>query len=398
VTFDVERARADTPGCREIVHLNNAGASLPPQVVLETVVAHLELEARIGGYAAADAAAEPLAAVYDSVASLIGANPDEIALVESATRAWDMAFYALAATLEPGDRVLVGQSEYASNVIAALQVARRTGAVVDAVPDDERGQLSVDALAAMIDERTKLVAIGWIPTQGGLVNPVHAVGAVTRGRGVPFLLDATQAAGQLVIDVDTIGCDFLCATGRKYLRAPRGTGFLYVRRDWIERLEPPFLDVHAARWVAADRIEIRPDARRFESWEASYANRLGLGAAVDYARGWSGPAIEARVLGLGEALRDRLRAVPGVTLHDLGVQRCALVSFTVAGVDPFALAAQLRTAGINISVSTIDFARLDFEARGLQAVARASPHYYNTEAELDRLAEAVSDAAMRASP
>ena len=181
MTFDVERARADTPGCREIVHLNNAGASLPPQVVLETVVAHLELEARIGGYAAADAAAEPLAAVYDSVASLIGANPDEIALVESATRAWDMAFYALAATLEPGDRVLVGQSEYASNVIAALQVARRTGAVVDAVPDDERGQLSVDALAAMIDERTKLVAIGWIPTQGGLVNPVHSAGRDSSG-------------------------------------------------------------------------------------------------------------------------------------------------------------------------------------------------------------------------
>ena len=296
-----------------------------------------------------------------------------------------MACYTLAAGWRPGDRVLTSRSEYASNVIGLLQLAQRTGASVEVVPDDESGQLSVDALREMVDDRVRLVTMSWIPTQGGLVNPAAAVGAVTREAGVPYLLDACQAVGHLPVDVGTLGCDFLSATGRKYLRAPRGTGLLYVRADLIETLEPPFLDVHAARWTAPDVIEVRPDARRFESWEHSVANRLGLGAAVDYALELGADAIRDCVLALGDALRERLAGVPGVTLHDLGVGRCGIVTFTLNGVDPDALAARLREERINISVSTIDFARFDFEARGLQAVNRASVHYYNTEDELDRL-------------
>jgi selenocysteine lyase/cysteine desulfurase len=300
-------------------------------------------------------------------------------------------FYALATSFVPGDRILTSRSEYASNVIAYLQVARRTGAVVEVVPDDEHGQLSVDALRDMIDERVRLVAISWIPTQGGLVNPAADVGVVTRAAGVPYLLDACQAVGQLAIDVERLGCDFLSATGRKYLRAPRGTGLLYVRDDWIERLEPPFLDVHAARWVRDDEIAIRDDARRFETWEHSVASRLGLGAAVDYALAIGVDAVAERVTALGEALRVRLRDVPGVTLHDLGTRRCGIVTFTLEREDPFALAARLRDAGINISVSTIDFARFDLGGRGLDAIARASVHYYNTEEELDRLVTALAE-------
>ena len=191
----------------------------------------------------------------------------------------------------------------------------------------------------MLDDRVRLVAISWIPTQGGLVNPAAEVGAVARDAGVPYLLDACQAAGQLPIDVDALGCDFLSATGRKYLRAPRGTGLLYVRREWIEQLEPPFLDVHAARWVRDDAIEIRDDARRFETWEHSVANQLGLGAAVDYALAIGIDAIEERVTMLGDALRERLGTLPGVTLRDLGTRRCGIVTFTVDDEDPFALAA-----------------------------------------------------------
>jgi selenocysteine lyase/cysteine desulfurase len=388
--IDVERVRADTPGCHEVVHLNNAGAALPPRVVVDTVIEHLELEARVGGYTAADTVAERSAAVYSSVARLVGAAADEIALVESATRAWDMAFYALAARFGPGDRILTARSEYASNVIAFLQIARRTGAQVKVIPDDEHGQLSVDALLDMLDDRVKLVAISWIPTQGGLVNPAAAVGKLTRAAGVPYLLDACQAAGHLPIDVHALGCDFLSATGRKYLRAPRGTGFLYVGREWIERLEPPFLDVHAARWVRDDTFEIRSDARRFEAWEHSVAARLGLGSAVDYANSIGIDAISERVTMLGNLLRDRLGSVRGVTLRDLGAQRCGIVTFTVADEDPFALATRLRAENINISVSTIDFARYDFGGRGLDAVARASVHYYNTEDELDRFVDSLA--------
>jgi selenocysteine lyase/cysteine desulfurase len=387
--IDVARVRADTPGCHDVVHLNNAGAALPPRVVVDTVVAHLELEALIGGYAAADDVSARSAAVYDSVAELIGASADEIALVENATRAWDMAFYSLSSSFAPGDRILTSRAEYASNVIAFLQVARRTGARVEVVPDDEDGQLSIDALRAMVDDRVRLVAISWIPTQGGLVNPAHEVGAVAREAGVPYLLDACQAAGQLPVDVDALACDFLSATGRKYLRGPRGTGFLYVRRELVASLDPPFLDVHAARWVAAGEIAVRDDARRFESWEHSVANRLGLGAAVDYALALGPDAIAERVTRLGESLRARLVDVPGLVLHDLGRRRCGIVTFTIAGVDPYELATALRRRHINISVSTIDFARFDFESRGLDAVARASVHYYNTDDELTRFVDAL---------
>lgn len=372
-----------------MVHLNNAGAALPPRVVVDTVIEHLELEARVGGYAAADAVAARSNAVYDSVASLISAAPDEIALVENATRAWDMAFYALAATFSPGDRILTSRAEYASNVIGFLQAARRTGVHVEVIPDDETGQLSVDALRAMLDERVRLIAVSWIPTQGGLVNPAAAIGVVARDAGVPYLLDACQAVGQVPVAVDTLGCDFLSATGRKYLRGPRGTGFLYVRGSRWAGLEPPFLDVHAAQWAPGDQVVMRADARRFESWEHSVANRLGLGAAVDYALALGVDAIAARVFALAGSLRDQLARVPGLTLHDLGQEQCGIVTFTIDGVDVYELAARLRAQGLNISVSTIDFARYDFEARGLEAVARASVHYYNTEDELTRLVESL---------
>jgi selenocysteine lyase/cysteine desulfurase len=388
--IDVARVRADTPGCHDVIHLNNAGAALPPRVVVDTVIDHLELEARVGGYAAADDVGARETAVYDSIAALVGAAPAEIALVENATRAWDLAFYALASSFVTGDRILTSRAEYASNVIAFLQVARRTGVEVQVIPDDESGQLSVDALRAMIDERVRLVAMSWIPTQSGLVNPAAAVGDVTRSSGVPYLLDACQAAGQLPIDVDDLGCDFLSATGRKYLRGPRGTGFLYARRETTAALEPPFLDVHAARWVSDEQITVRDDARRFESWEHSVANRLGLGAAVDYALALGVDTIAARVIGLATGLRDRLGAVPGLTLHDRGHDLCGIVTFTIDGVDPYELAARLRTESINISVSTIDFARFDFEARGLEQVCRASVHYYNTDEELDRFVAAIT--------
>jgi selenocysteine lyase/cysteine desulfurase len=390
--IDVGRVRADTPGCHDVAHFNNAGAALPTRAVLDTVVEHLELEARVGGYMAGDLVADRSTAVYASVAALLGASADEIALVENATRAWDMVAYSLGAAFGPGDRVLTSQSEYASNVIGLLQLAARTGASVEVVPDDASGQLSVDALEEMLDERVRLVAISWIPTQGGLVNPAAAVGAVTRAARVPYLLDACQAAGQLPIGVDSLGCDFLSATGRKYLRAPRGTGFLYVRREWIERLEPVFLDVHAARWAPGNRVIPRTDARRFESWERSVANQLGLGAAVDYALALGADAIASRVLALAATLREQLAAVPGLTLHDRGIEQCGIVTFSVDGVDVYELAANLRAQQVNISVSTVDFARYDFEARGLTAVNRASVHYYNTEEELARLVDAVATA------
>jgi len=386
--IDLKRLRADTPGCAKVAHFNNAGASLPPKPVLEAVVDHLKLEAQIGGYEAANKANDRLEAVYASVAKLINAKPDEIALVENATRAWDMAFYAL--PFKPGDRILTGIAEYASNVISYLQIAKKTGAVVEPVPNDKYGQVSVADLERMIDKRVKLISFTHVPTNGGLINPAAQIGAVAKRHGIPFLLDACQSVGQLDIDVRKIGCTMLSATGRKYLRGPRGTGFLYVRRDWIERLEPPFLDLHAAEWVAKDRYEIRKDARRFENWESFVAGRLGLGAAADYALKVGMKAIEADLTAKAAQLREGLAAIPGVTVHDIGRKKGGIVTFTKAGRSAGAIKAALGERRINVSVSGASSTLFDMSARGLRELVRASVHYVNSTAELERLIAAVA--------
>ncbi len=388
MTIDVERARSLTPGCQQVVHLNNAGASLMPTPVLDTVVGHLRREATIGGYEAAGEANERLEAVYASVAALLGAQPDEIALVENATRAWDMAFYAL--SFQPGDRILTGRAEYASNVIALLQTARRSGAEVVVIDDDEHGQISVDGLAGAVDGRTKLIAVTHVPTNGGLVNPAEAVGRLARDAGVLYLLDACQSAGQRPLDVTALGCDVLAGTGRKFLRGPRGTGFLYVRRELIEQLEPPFLDLHAADWVSPDRYEIRADARRFETWERNVAGVLGLGAAVDHALGWGLDAIAERVTALADQLRTALAGISGVVVHDKGIDRCGIVTFTVAGLGAAEVQHRLAEQAINTSVSPVAYAQLDLPARNLPDLVRASVHYFNTTDELDRAVAAVA--------
>ncbi|MFC0529407.1 aminotransferase class V-fold PLP-dependent enzyme [Phytohabitans kaempferiae] len=385
--IDVERARRETPGCAHVAHLNNAGSALPPAAVTDAVVGHLRLEERIGGYEAADVAAPEVERAYTAIARLIGCAPGEVAVVENATRAWDMAFYAF--RFRPGDRILTVRTEYASNVIALLQVASRTGSVVEVVETDEHGLPSLDHLARELERGAALVAVTHVPTHSGLVNPAAEIGALARAAGVPYLLDACQSVGQLPVDVAGIGCDMLAATGRKFLRGPRGTGFLYVSERLVERLEPPFLDLHAATWTAPGAYEIRPDARRFETWETNYAGKIGLGVAVDYALGWGLAAIEERVTALAERLRAQLHEVPGVTVRDAGTRRCGIVTFTVDGVPATEVSRRLRAAGINTSVSPMEYARLDLAARGLPDLVRASVHYYNTEEELDRLCAAL---------
>jgi selenocysteine lyase/cysteine desulfurase len=394
VTIDLTRARGDTPGAAEVLHFNNAGAALMPMPVLEAQLRHLQQEAAIGGYEAADAADDRREAVYESIARLINAERQEIALVENATVAWDLAFYAI--PFKPGDRILTARAEYASNYIAFLQVARRTGAVIEVVPSDDSGALDVGALERMLDGRVRLIAITHVPTNGGLVNPAAEVGRVARRHGVLYLLDACQSVGQMPIDVAAIGCDMLSATGRKYLRGPRGCGFLYVRRGVLDQLEPPFLDLQAATWVAPDRYELRPDARRFENWESNIAAQLGLGAAVDYALGWGLAAIEARVVALAEDLRERLRALRGVTVTDIGRKRCGIVTFTVADRASDDVAAALHQRKINAATSSPRSTLLDATARRLPPVVRASVHYYNSEDEVVRFAGVLAELAGRA--
>jgi cysteine desulfurase/selenocysteine lyase len=388
--IDLERVRADTPGVEHVAHFNNAGSALPPRQVHDAVVDHLQREAEIGGYEAAAEREERWEHTYDALARLLGTHRDEIAVIENATRAWDMAFYAF--PFKPGDRILTGHAEYASNWIALKQVAARTGATIDVVPDDESGQFDVGALQNMLDDRVKLVSLVHVPTQSGLVNPAAAVGQVTRAAGVPLLLDACQSAGQIPLDVDELGCDILSGTGRKFLRGPRGTGFLYVRSALIEQLEPPMLDMHAAEWLPDGSYRIRSDARRFENWETYYAGKIGLGVAIDYALEVGVENAWDRIRTLATRLRAELAGLPGVTLLDRGEVLGATVTFTVDGASAVEMRQLLAAERVNVSVMERESSQLDYGERGIAEAVRSSVHYYNSDEELELLVDAVSRA------
>ncbi|RED53696.1 aminotransferase class V-fold PLP-dependent enzyme [Aestuariispira insulae] len=385
--FDLDQARRETPGCKHVTHLNNAGAALMPQPVLHTQISHLELEATIGGYEAAEREQDRIEAVYDSIAQLINCHRDEIAIVENATVGWDMAFYAI--PLAEGDRILTAEAEYGANFVAYLQQAKRTGAVIDVIPSTPDGEICLESLKQMIDDRVKLISITHVPTNGGLVNPATEVGRIAREHGILYLLDACQTVGQMPINIAEIQCDMLSATGRKFLRGPRGSGFLYVRRDLIADLEPPMLDHYAAKWMAPDRYEMQSNARRFENWENNYAAKLGLGVAADYALSWGLDRTWQRCLALATQLRDGLAAIPGASLRDIGQQQCAITTFTLAGHDPFQVKQILNSQDINVSVSGPNSTLLDAQKRDLPPLIRASVHYYNSEEEIDRFLRAV---------
>jgi len=387
--IDIERARNETPGCRNVVHFNNAGAALVPQPVLDCMVTYLNLEARIGGYEAAEEKEETIKHTYDAAAALIHASPEEIAVEASATRAWDMAFYSI--PLNPGDRILTSMAEFASNYIAYLHRAEKTGARIEVVPDDEYGQLSIRDLENLLDDSVRLVSVTHIPTNGGLVNPVEDIGRVVKQSRAYYLVDACQSVGQFELDVNRVGCHFLSTTSRKYLRGPRGAGFLYIRRDCIEELDPPFLDLFSARWTATQHYEAMKDARRFETWESNYAIKLGLGAAIDYHNTWDIQAVWSRITFLADTLRTELGKIPGVVVRDLGKIKCGIVTFTVDGHDSEKFRNSLRAIGMNVSTSSALSTRLDMERRELDCVVRASVHYFNTVEEIDRFCAAVRD-------
>ncbi|UYP19884.1 aminotransferase class V-fold PLP-dependent enzyme [Rhodococcus sp. Z13] len=389
--LDLQAARRDTPGCFDRVFLDSAGSSLPPTPVLETVIAHLRREAEVGGYVAADERLDDLAAVKTSLGRLFDVPASSIALTDSASRAWTSFFYAV--PLLPGDRILLSQAEYAANAIAALQRAKTTGASVEVIPSDASGRIDVDALRGMLDERVKLVSVVHAPTNGGLVNPVREVADAAHAVGALVLLDACQSVGQLPVVVPELEVDALSGTGRKWLRGPRGTGFLYVRPRLITELEPAVLDLHGATWTAPEAYELAPDASRFELWETDVAGRLGLGAAVDYLLGLGVDAVTEAIAYRAGHLRDGLADIDGVTVHDLGVQRSGIVSFTVDGVDPVAVRDALAERSVTVTVSRRSSTLLDMSARELAAVVRASPHYFVSPADVDRFLAHVHDLA-----
>lgn len=383
--IDIAAVRADTVGCATRTHFDNAGSSLPPRPVTDAVVAHLRREEEVGGYIAET---ERLAAVedtYDACAALVGSTRDEIALVESATAAWQLAFHSI--PFQDGDRIVTCVAEYASNYLEFLRLAQRVRIAIDVVPDDEFGQIDVERAAGMITGRTRLIAITHVPTNGGLVNPAEDVGTIARANGVLYLLDACQSVGQLPIDVGAIGCDFLSFTGRKYLRAPRGTGALYAKAG--SGSEPALIDLHSATWTSPSDYDLRTDARRFENYESSVASKIGLGVAIRYALAVGIDVSWPRIRQLASRLRRRLEQIDGVTVRDKGETQCGIVTFDVRGLDAGQVKDALERDNVAVNVTYRASTLLDMTQRRISSMVRASVHYYNTDDEIDRCADLI---------
>lgn len=389
---ELARWREDTPGVQAgRIHLNNAGASLMPRPVYQAVAGHLRLEAEIGGYEAADAAAERIAAVYDDVASLIGARARNIAVVENATVAFAQALSAF--DFRPGDVILTTRNDYISNQIMYLSLARRQGVEVVRAEDAPEGGVDPESVRTLIERhRPKLVAVTHVPTNSGLVQPVEAVGDVCAAAGVPYLIDACQSIGQIPLDVTRLRCDLLSATARKFLRGPRGVGFLYVSDRILERqLFPLYVDMRGAEWVAADEFVLADGATRFENWEYAYALVLGLGEAARYAMEVGVDRAGARARSLAALLRSRFGELEGVRVLDRGPELAAIVTVEVEGREAPDIVQALRERGINVGATGRYIAVIDMDEKGARTALRISPHYYNTEGECEGVVEGVGE-------
>jgi selenocysteine lyase/cysteine desulfurase len=388
----LDRWRRDTPGCRERIHLNNAGAALMPQPVLDAVVGHLEREAAIGGYEASDEAEARLDETYELLGRIVGAAAKNIALVENATVAFNQAVSAF--DFRPGDRIVTTRTDYPSNQLVYLSLARRAGVETVRAADRPEGGVDPESVRQLASHpRTRLVALSWVPTSSGLVQDARAVGEVCAELGVPYLIDACQAVGQLAVDVNELKCDFLGGTARKFLRGPRGLGFLYVSDRTLERgAFPLFVDMRGADWTDPDAFKLADGARRFENWEFAHALVAGVCEAARYALA-VGAEGQERARRLGAMLRERLAKVPGVRVLDRGRERCAIVTVDVKGRDAEELKLALRSRGINTSSTDRKSGVLDMDEKRVSTALRLSPHYYNTEDELDAAVAAVAELA-----
>ena len=387
--LQVQHLREATPGCQSgIVHFNHAGASLPSQATLDAIIDQLQREARDGPMEAGEQGAVLVEKARRAAGQLLNAPASSIAFASSGSTAWSLAFQALG-PWQPGDRILVGRHEWGGN-LASMELAVQAGARVEVIPCDASGAACPVALEAMLDAKVKLIDLTWLPANGGLINPAQAIGDVARRHAIPYFIDAGQAVGQLPVDVQALQCDVLKSAGRKHLRGPRGTALLYIRPEFLQHLNPAQRDVFSAPWTA-EGFDLRNDARRFETSEVSFALLAGLGNALHEINQLGFERVWQRVLQTSARIREALRQIPGITLHDLGRTHSGLIAFNLAGWDSFELKQRLGLKRINIGANGVAYTPLDMQARGLSSVARISVSPLNTDDDIELLVKALRE-------
>ena len=388
---ELGRWRGETPGCAHRNHLNNAGAALMPSPVIRAIEDHLRLELTIGGYEAAEERAPKARHVYDAIATLVNAAARNVAVTPSSTAAFIQALSTI--DFQPGDVILTSRCDYTSNQLHYLSLARRHGVRVVRAEDLPEGGVDPESVRKLAHQtRPRLVAMTWVPTNSGLVQDVESIGEICGELELRYLIDACQAAGQIPIDVHRLRCDFLSATARKFLRGPRGVGFLYVSDRALARGDYPlYVDMHGSTWTASDQLSLVDDARRFEDWEFPYALVLGFGAALEYAQSIGVDRAGKRAISLASYLRARLTTIDGARVLDRGRDPCAIVTTDIAGHNPENLVAELRRRHINTSASLAWYGLIDMAEKKADGALRLSPHYYNMLEEVDAAVEAIHE-------
>ncbi|SHF08125.1 Selenocysteine lyase/Cysteine desulfurase [Fodinibius roseus] len=388
---DLNRWLDDTPGCSHRIHLNNAGAGLMPVPVINAVRDYLEKEARYGGYEAADAASGEIHSCYEAIGRLIGTTASNIAIVENATVAVSQVLSAF--EFQRGDTIVTTNVVYSSNQIMLLNLVNRFGIKIIRAKDLPEGGVDPDSVRSLIEKHSpRLVMMSWVPTNSGLVQDARSVGEICREAEVPFVLDACQAVGQLPVDVKELKCDFLAATSRKFLRGPRGLGFLYVSDHMLEQgMLPMFPDTRGAKWTGVEEFRAESDAKRFENWEFPYALVLGLGAAARYLQSVGVETASRRALDLAAYTREKLAGLERVRVLDRGQNQCAIVTAAIRGMAAPEVVEKLRAKKINTSASMRHHGIIDMDAKGVETALRISPHYYNTREEIDRTTDVLKN-------
>ena len=388
-TLDIEKIRSETPGCSQKIHFNNAGSSLSPRSVTDTIISHLMLEQRVGGYEAAEEAKCLLNNFYVEFAALLNCDESEIAYIENSTRAWELAVHSI--KWASGDKIITGENEYGSNYLGLLHIAKQKSLELITVPCDEFGIISLDKLEKSITSKTKLIALTHIASQRGDIQPASDIGAIARKNNVLFLLDACQSVGQINLDTEELNCDFLCGSGRKYLRGPRGTGFLFIKNKVLQSLNPIFLDLHSASWRNSKSYEFIKTAKMFECYERNVAAMIGLSVAVQYLSKLGVDAIDERISHLSSCLITGLSELQDIKVLEKSHHRSGIITFKKDNFDAKILKDELKERNINISVCKQQNAQLDLGMELTGDVARASLHYYNTQQEVSEFLHALEE-------
>lgn len=388
--IDIDSIREDTPGCKNKAHFNNAGASLMPAPVVTAMTSYLSEESLMGGYETSDQKAAAIEGFYESLAKLLKTQFRNIAFTSSATSAFARALSCI--TFEKGDKILIANEDYISNQLAFLSLQKRFGTILLRSASLPEGGVDVDDLRRQMDHHhPKLVSLSHVPTNSGLIQPVATVGSLCREREILYLVDGCQSAGQLPVDVNAIHCDFFSGTFRKFLRGPRGAGFLFVSDSVLNKqMEPLFIDMRGAEWTDKNKYTLRPDARRFEEWELPYALVMGSAAATQYALKTGLEEIQKRNAVLCQSIRRQLGKLP-VEILDKGKEQSSIITVRIPGHEANHVLQSLRKQNINTSISTRGSAIPDFDAKGVTWALRISPHYYNTEQEISLLVSALSE-------